>query len=82
MANPLQAWLASGPTGVRPRVGLSPKRPQQEAGMRIDPPPSLPWASGHDAGGDGGRQRRRSSRRVCGRGPRGCARRPDSSGSV
>ncbi len=31
---------------TRPRDGLSPNRPQQEAGMRIEPPPSLPCATG------------------------------------
>ena len=31
---------------MRPREGLRPTRPQQEAGMRIEPPPSEPWASG------------------------------------
>ena len=31
---------------MRPRLGLSPTSPQQAAGMRIEPPPSLPWASG------------------------------------
>src|SRR5664279_2477219 len=36
----------SGPSGVRARVGFSPNRPQQEAGMRIEPPPSLPCAAG------------------------------------
>src|SRR4051794_17085213 len=30
--------------GVRPRVGLRPTRPQQAAGIRIDPPPSLACA--------------------------------------
>ena len=30
----------------RPREGLSPTRPQHEAGIRIDPPPSLAWAIG------------------------------------
>src|SRR4051812_39204919 len=30
---------------TRPRLGFSPTRPQHEAGMRIEPPPSLPWAS-------------------------------------
>src|SRR5579871_3361498 len=37
------------PTGAfdtRPRLGFSPKRPVQEAGMRIDPPPSLACAAG------------------------------------
>src|SRR5262249_58353807 len=31
---------------TRPRAGWSPKRPQHEEGMRIDPPPSLPCAIG------------------------------------
>src|SRR5579862_7211833 len=31
---------------TRPRDGLRPKRPQQEAGIRIEPPPSLPCATG------------------------------------
>src|SRR5262245_54346935 len=31
----------SGPSGVLPRVGLKPTNPQQDAGMRIEPPPSL-----------------------------------------
>src|SRR3954447_1432373 len=35
-----------GAFDTRPRDGLMPTRPQQEAGMRIDPPPSLPWATG------------------------------------
>jgi hypothetical protein len=36
----------NGAVEIRPRDGLSPKRPQQEAGMRIEPPPSEPCASG------------------------------------
>ena len=36
----------SGPRETRPRLGLSPTSPQQAAGMRIEPPPSLPCASG------------------------------------
>src|SRR5215472_18832656 len=35
-----------GPSGLRPRVGLRPTSPQHEAGMRIEPPPSLAWAAG------------------------------------
>jgi hypothetical protein len=31
---------------TRPRDGLNPTSPQHDAGMRIDPPPSEPWASG------------------------------------
>ena len=31
---------------MRPRDGFSPNSPQQDAGMRIDPPPSLAWAKG------------------------------------
>jgi len=30
---------------VRPRLGLKPNTPQAEAGMRIEPPPSLACAS-------------------------------------
>src|SRR5690348_9022452 len=36
----------NGAGGTRPREGLIPKRPQHEAGIRIEPPPSLPCASG------------------------------------
>ncbi len=31
---------------IRPRVGFSPTSPQQDAGIRIEPPPSDPWATG------------------------------------
>jgi hypothetical protein len=31
---------------LRPRLGLRPKTPQQLAGTRIEPPPSLPCAIG------------------------------------
>src|SRR5215217_5089331 len=31
---------------MRPRVGLMPNSPQHDAGMRIEPPPSEPCASG------------------------------------
>ena len=37
---------SSGALEIRPRAGLSPTRPQQAAGMRIEPPPSLAWATG------------------------------------
>src|SRR5437870_10533022 len=37
---------ASGPIGLRARVGLRLKRPHADAGMRIEPPPSVPWAIG------------------------------------
>src|SRR5215469_6969460 len=36
----------SGPPDTRPRLGLIPNRPQTLDGMRIEPPPSLPWAAG------------------------------------
>ena len=36
----------SGAIEMRPRWGLSPTRPQQAAGIRIEPPPSLAWAIG------------------------------------
>ncbi len=35
-----------GANELRPRVGLSPTRPQHDAGMRMEPPPSLAWATG------------------------------------
>src|SRR5450755_2337554 len=35
-----------GPTETRPRAGLRPTSPQHDAGIRIEPPPSLPWAIG------------------------------------
>src|SRR4051794_16159441 len=37
---------AGGPLGMRPYVAFSPGRPQNAAGMRIDPPPSPPVAIG------------------------------------
>ena len=42
--------------GVRPRVGFRPKSPQHEAGMRIDPPPSLACAMGTMPGSDRSRR--------------------------
>ncbi len=42
----------SGPFGIRPYVVLSPGRPVNAAGMRIDPPPSPPVASVHEAARD------------------------------
>src|SRR5262249_14758835 len=39
-------WPQRGPSDVRPREGLRPTSPLQLAGMRIDPPPSLPCATG------------------------------------
>ena len=43
---PLQPSPASGPAGVRPRVGFMPNTPQHEAGTRIEPPPSVACAAG------------------------------------
>ena len=43
---PNQTSPAAGPSDARPREGFSPNRPQQAAGIRIDPPPSLPAAIG------------------------------------
>ena len=37
---------SSGPSGTRKRLGLRPTTPQQDAGMRIEPPASLPCAIG------------------------------------
>ena len=36
----------SRPRETRPRLGLSPTSPQHAAGIRIEPPPSLPCATG------------------------------------
>ena len=54
----------NGPSVIRPCDGLSPTSPQHDAGMRIDPPPSLAWAIGTMPGGD---RRRRSAARAAGR---------------
>src|SRR5512145_3143678 len=43
---PPQPSPTSGPIGTRPRVGLRPNSPHAEAGIRIDPPPSLACATG------------------------------------
>src|SRR3954452_8966435 len=45
VGSPIAPSVHCGDHDTRPRVGLSPTRPQQDAGMRIDPPPALPWAS-------------------------------------
>src|SRR4051794_7535110 len=45
VARPMAPSVHCGAQDTRPRVGLRPTRPQQDAGMRIDPPPSLPCAS-------------------------------------
>src|SRR6476659_2656730 len=44
--SPAQPSPRSGPIGLRARVGLSPNTPDAEAGMRIEPPPSLACARG------------------------------------
>src|SRR2546427_13100580 len=46
IAIPPENSLKSGVSETRPRLGLSPTRPQQEAGILIEPPPSLPCAIG------------------------------------
>ena len=43
---PSEESPSSGAGEIRPRAGFSPTSPQQAAGMRIEPPPSLPWATG------------------------------------
>src|SRR5262249_32901252 len=45
-AEPYQRSTISGPHVIRPREGFKPTRPLFEAGIRIDPPPSLASASG------------------------------------
>src|SRR5690348_2136328 len=44
VANPAHASPETGAKVRRPRDGLRPTTPQQLAGMRIEPPPSLPSA--------------------------------------
>jgi hypothetical protein len=39
-------WWELGPFGIRPNVDFNPIRPVKPAGMRMDPPPSLPEARG------------------------------------
>src|SRR5688572_9955306 len=46
MLAPLHPSPSIGPAGVRARVGLSPNNPQHEAGIRMDPPPSVACAVG------------------------------------
>src|SRR5919106_406764 len=46
VTNPAHWYPKCGASDTRPRAGLMPNRPQQDAGMRIEPPPSLPWATG------------------------------------
>ena len=46
VAIPASPSPRSGPTGLRPREGFNPNRPQFEAGMRMLPPPSVAWAIG------------------------------------
>src|SRR5688500_9185375 len=46
MLAPLHPSPTIGPAGVRARVGLSPNSPQHEAGIRMDPPPSVACATG------------------------------------
>ena len=52
---PSEESPSSGAAEMRPRAGLRPTSPQQAAGMRIEPPPSLPWATGTMPGRHGGR---------------------------
>ena len=39
-------WSSSGASGTRPRWGFSPNSPQKADGIRIEPPPSEPSATG------------------------------------
>jgi hypothetical protein len=45
-ANPAQPSPTTGPIGLRPRLAFSPNSPQREAGIRIEPPPSVACAIG------------------------------------
>ena len=63
----------NGAAETRPREGLRPKSPQQEAGIRIEPPPSEPCAIPHSPAATAA-ARRRSSRPRSGPGPMACGR--------
>ena len=43
---PNQYSPLAGPAEINPREGFRPNKPQQAAGMRIEPPPSLAAAIG------------------------------------
>src|SRR5882724_12707991 len=43
---PPQPSPRSGPSGLRARLGFIPNKPEAEAGIRIEPPPSLACATG------------------------------------
>ena len=65
-----------------PARGLEPTSPQHEAGMRIEPPPSLACAAGDHARGHRGRRAAAGAAGRAGRDPRGCAWRRRPAGSV
>ena len=46
MEAPCQPHQPSGPTGMEPRLGFKPIKPLKEAGIRMEPPPSLAPAIG------------------------------------
>src|SRR6266498_3297342 len=46
MVDPAQPSPTSGPWLTRPLFGFSPTSPHSDAGMRMDPPPSLACATG------------------------------------
>ena len=48
--------MPNGALDTRPRDGFRPKRPQHDAGMRIEPPPSVAWAIGTRPADDGCRR--------------------------
>src|ERR1700756_3124992 len=43
---PLQPSPRSGPSGLRARLGFNPNTPDADAGIRIEPPPSLACVNG------------------------------------
>ncbi len=43
---PMKLSPTAGLEEMRPRLALRPTSPQQAAGMRMEPAPSLPWATG------------------------------------
>src|ERR1700684_2410032 len=51
---PPQPSPRSGPSGLRARLGFNPNTPDAEAGIRIEPPPSLALATGRMRAGAAG----------------------------
>ena len=65
--------VRNGPSVIRPCDGFSPTSPQHDAGMRIEPPPSVAWAIGTMPDRDRGRRAAARPARARARCSTGCA---------